>query len=197
MVSGGLDSAYLLRRYLMETDDIVHAHHISMRNAGQARWVPEDAAARSVIKYCEERYRPFGVSESRVDWPFLKHVGWDSDLCIFIGSRVIENLVGDVTLALGWVIEDSRPADAKRRQARGVAGKLWEACRFALDDPEKAAPKIARPLWKKSKKEVVEGLPDDLVKLTWSCRTPVNTQGTWVACGQCHACRVREEALRP
>ncbi len=47
------------------------------------------------------------------------------------------------------------------------------------------------PLAKMTKKEVIETIPFDLLKLTWWCRTPKNKK----RCGMCHSCQEMSEII--
>ena len=47
------------------------------------------------------------------------------------------------------------------------------------------------PLKGMTKKQVMEGLPKDLLELTWYCRTPKNNN----VCGNCITCKEVREAL--
>ena len=88
MLSGGLDSVYLLYHYLTKTDLDVHAHHIVLKTPSEDRWEEEVKASRAVEKYCKNQYRDFQYSESYWEFPFLKYVGWDSDLCLLTASKI-------------------------------------------------------------------------------------------------------------
>ena len=43
MLSGGVDSTFMLYHYLTQTSDAVHAHHISIRYPHLPRWTMERA----------------------------------------------------------------------------------------------------------------------------------------------------------
>ena len=203
MVSGGLDSAALLRHYLRETDWTVHAHHVSLRNVQEPRWQPEDVSCRQVVEWLQERERPFAYKESVLEWPYEHHIGWDSDLFLWLAARIVPNVIGDrVRLALGWVDEDRAPPDAWERQKRGVADRIWDAAIYSMGeiDRDRVVRELERPFYDLRKVDVMGMIPRELLELTWSCRTP-NTHGgegsatMFVPCGRCHACRARYRAM--
>ena len=77
MLSGGLDSCYMLYYYLTQTDHDVHAHYISLRYPSESRWREEDIASRKIVEYCRS-IRVFDYTESRFDIGFKRYVGRDS-----------------------------------------------------------------------------------------------------------------------
>jgi 7-cyano-7-deazaguanine synthase in queuosine biosynthesis len=198
MLSGGVDSTWLLHHYLGETNQRVHAHHISMRYPHQERWRAEDPACERIVAWCRENMREFEYSTSRFDLDFHR-IGWDSDLQLLVASKVALNLgPGPITLALGWCAEDLERPRVRERQERGVTPALWRALCESAGRPnltrDIAMPIVERRL---SKADLVAQLPDDLLELTWSCRSPVFTDGTARPCGRCHACGVRRGAPSP
>jgi 7-cyano-7-deazaguanine synthase in queuosine biosynthesis len=192
MLSGGIDSAYLLYDYLLNTDLPVHAHHISTRFPHD-RWRAEDPAAERVVEWCRSKLRSFEYSTSRFDLD-LPSVGWDSDLQLLVASKVALNLGATrVTLALGWSADDLDIAQIRDRIDRRVVATHWHALcqsayRHAVLNEEIATPLVERGM---SKQDVVSALPSELVSLTWSCRRPVFTDSGPRPCDECHACLSR------
>lgn len=196
MLSGGIDSTYLLYDYVGSTNHPVHAHHISIRYPHQERWRAEDPACRHVVAWCRKHLRDFEYSMSRFDLEF-RGVGWDSDLQLLVASKVALNLGrGRVTVALGWCTDDLERAPVRDRLERGVTTDLWRAlCRSAVGpdlNEEIAMPIVERGL---SKADIVDELPGELLELTWSCRSPILDDGPPSVCGKCHACELRARAL--
>jgi 7-cyano-7-deazaguanine synthase in queuosine biosynthesis len=200
MLSGGVDSAFMLYRYLIETDLPVHAHHISMRYPLEPRWQQEDEATAKIIQNCTNKFRNFNYSESRFDFPFQKYAGWDSDLQLLVASRIAPNLEGDpITVALGWNADDLERASVKDRIERNVTANLWQALCASVYTKKNLNPVLAMPLLEMqlTKQMIIEKMPDDLFALCWSCRQPVLFKNTAVPCGKCHACVERKQAPLP
>ena len=196
MLSGGVDSTFMLYHYLTQTEDAVHVHHISLRYPSEPRWPEEDAASRKIVEYCRE-IRPFGYSESRFDLGFRRFVGRDSDTQLLVAAKVAPNLEGEVHVALGWQYRDIE-ATVQRRY--DVSQKLWQALCDSMDAPfgERVSRKLLFPLYelKVAKREMIRLLPHELLRLTWSCRRPVRSEnGISRVCGTCHACRDIAEAM--
>ena len=66
MLSGGIDSTYVLARMLREFEDEVVVHHIHCLNDSQ-RHVAEQRACNQIVAYCRENYRDFAYSETMID----------------------------------------------------------------------------------------------------------------------------------
>lgn len=199
MFSGGIDSTYMLYHYLMHTEYKVHVHHISMRYPSEPRWQEEDVATRNIIKLAK-KIRPFHYSESRVDFGFYKYVGRDSDTQLLMASKVAPNIKGKVSLALGWLYSDYLEDLENGRAENKVSEKLWDALCNSMDHKygEHISREILLPLveMKLNKKELIEQLPQEFLKLTWSCRKPQKGEnGVSVPCGKCHPCRSIKEVL--
>lgn len=195
MLSGGVDSTWLLHHYLRDTDHRVHAHHISIRYAHQERWRAEDPACERIVAWCRDRFRDFEHSTSRFDLDFHR-IGWDSDLQLLVASKVALNLgPGPITLALGWCTDDLERPRVQARQERGTTPRIWEALCESAGRP-RLNRTIAMPIVERGlgKADLVAALPAELMELTWSCRKPVFVHGTPRPCGECHACGLRIEA---
>jgi 7-cyano-7-deazaguanine synthase in queuosine biosynthesis len=195
MLSGGVDSAYLLQDYLARTEDRMHAHHVSLRYPHQQRWRVEDRACRAIVAWCRRHLRDFEYSTSRFDLRF-RGIGWDSDLFLLVASKVALNLgPGPVQVALGWCVDDLERPIVRDRVERGVTTRIWRALHESIAAPHVAVD-LAFPLVERglTKAELVDGLPQELLELTWSCRQPDFSAQPPRPCGSCHSCRLREKA---
>ena len=192
MLSGGLDSTYVLYKYLRETDLPVHAHHISMMMKTEARWVEENRATQSVLEYCQ-RYRHFTASDSTFEFPY-PYMGWDTDVQLLIGARMAANLdAKSVVVTLGINADDLQRPEIIERNNRNVLTNLWKAARESIDAEhrEKIHPTIHLPFKDVPKWKMMLEMPEELITLTWSCRSPTFSGAP---CGTCHACRARNQA---
>lgn len=134
MFSGGVDSTYLLWKMLTETDDNIHAHHISMRTVAENRWEMEGNATTNIWTELL-KIRPFQISSSVLDLDTLPYTGWDSDAQLYIGARVAAAIEAErVTLTLGVTANDAKRPVIMDRVQRDVLGKLWTALRESIDD---------------------------------------------------------------
>jgi hypothetical protein len=193
MLSGGLDSVYMLYHYLTETRYPLHVHHISLRYPHLNRWRMEDPASREIVDYCRKQYRDFEYSESRFDMEEMNEVGMDSDLHLLVAAKLAPNLIAEkVSLAFGYLCDD----DPLVSGPRGV-DKVWWALLDRVNNKEKVNRNICEPLidLQLTKQYVCENLPDDLLRLCWSCRIPDFTNEPVAPCGWCDTCERIEKSF--
>ncbi len=192
MLSGGLDSCYMLYYYLTQTDHDVHAHHISLRYPSEPRWAQEDVASRKIVEYCRN-LRAFDYTESRFDIGFKRYVGRDSDTQLLMAAKVAPNLRGEVHVALGWENSDFELEVNRHRAKNKITENLWNALYDSIDYPlgEHISREILYPLMEMNmtKARMMAALPQELREITWSCRRPVyDEDGESRPCGQCKPC---------
>jgi 7-cyano-7-deazaguanine synthase in queuosine biosynthesis len=197
MLSGGLDSTYMLHHYLTETEFQVHAHHIAIRYPHLPRWQQEGPAVKKIVAYCRHNYRPFEYSESYFGMGFTHDVGWDSDLQLLVASKVVLNLPPDPTfVALGWCEADLARPEVAARSAQEITPNVWRSLWASIGSRPHIERELAMPLvdMKLSKTDIAKRLPMDLLKLCWSCRAHAAAASDR-PCGQCGSCRVNHAAL--
>lgn len=189
MLSGGLDSTYLLYRALKETNDKVWAHHIILKNLSENRWEAELKATKKIVEYCKN-IRGFGYSESEWGFYFKKYIAWDADVVAFVASQIVPNISlrnEKVVLNTGRVQEDDKIATSIRQMEYSQA--IWEA---STKKYEKLVEKeIAKPIKHLSKKDLMKDMPQELIDMVWYCRHDYNNG---VPCGQCKSCRDMQKA---
>jgi len=190
MLSGGLDSTYVLYKTLKETDDKVWVHHIVLKNSVENRWREELIASREIMKYCQ-KIRSFPYSESEWGFYFKKYFAWDIEIIAFTAAQIVPNIAtkeDSVVLVTGRVKED----DAVRtslRQTEYTQG-LWEAAIKKFGG--KIDKEIHRPLRDKYKSELIAELPLDLLNMVWYCRN----SDAGRPCGKCRSCKDMVEARK-
>ena len=70
MLSGGVDSVSLLKRILLETDELIYAHHVHIKNnEGMEfeRYKKESEAVRKIVPYMKKTFRNFNYTESTIN----------------------------------------------------------------------------------------------------------------------------------
>lgn len=183
-ISGGLDSTYVLWKYLTETDHPVHAHHISLYNKHEFRIHQEDKAVDDVVSWLKKNTRPFRISKSSYINPLG---GKDMTLVLFTMSQICYNLCGadtdKIIVATGRIVEDDERTPIHTQDLVFWAGVKNIGVPIKLE----------RPIRYMNKKEVMNSMPQELVDLTWSCRQPKFINNKAVPCKECHACIERGE----
>ncbi|USG59735.1 hypothetical protein NBZ79_11155 [Sneathiella marina] len=187
MLSGGIDSVYVLAKLLKETDDIVIAHHVHMVN-DEGRFKAEAECCKKIVKWCRDNLRDFGYSESAIDHRGLFAMGFDIIAIGFeagIINRCFEGKFGKAVdrWVTGWCAEEKAvPGRAPHIEA------ICAASSYPLSAPEY----FHLPVIPKA--DQIRYLPDDLLDLCWTCRRPIwNEDGSFDECGICITCELMKD----
>ena len=183
MLSGGLDSAYVLAKLLRETDDDIIAHHIHLITS-TARHKPEAESCRKIVDFCQNEYRPFEYTFSTIDRRGYVYHGKDLISAAFeAGAISASYLMATGNHVNRWTVgislEDNIP-DVRFRNADKV-------CRSNCTKDDAPDLFLLDPI---SQQETIDYLPYNLYKMTWSCRIPQEgDDGSYSPCGDCGTCR--------
>jgi 7-cyano-7-deazaguanine synthase in queuosine biosynthesis len=183
MLSGGVDSTYLLWHYKTKTDCDVHAHHVSYRTAKEPRWSYEDIAVTALEKHFDME-----VQRSVVDYRSLVSTGWDSDTLYLVAAKASASMATQHAVLFGWNTDDMEKRVIQQREASGIYKRLWSTFRDAIHPGRRGfvpeAPRFPLLEMNKCKKDILEELPADVLRLCWSCRKP----RAGYPCGGCEPC---------
>lgn len=177
-VSGGLDSVAMLYKLLIETDEEIHVHHISIRTI-MNRWQAEDRAMNLIVPWLFENVRVFGITTSIVEKPKASDIVIVSHEC----AKIVRNLSIKMpsALARGANAHDMKSAGTGARQR--AAAKKWQELLGS------SAPEIVFPIAAMRRAALWESLPPDLRSLTTSCRRPTIKADEYRACRHCQTCK--------
>jgi hypothetical protein len=187
MLSGGIDSTYVLVKLLRETTDQVLVHHAHLVT-DTGRHLPEAASCKKIVDFCQRRYRTFFFTESTVDHRRFVCHGFDV-LAIGLEAGMVAASFNSVTgkSVLRWTIgvakDDEIPTHRMIQAERccdwncqqGVPPHLFLFPRVDVGDE-------------------VAYLPPELLDMTWSCRMPRGLPHQASACGECKSCKRRARA---
>jgi 7-cyano-7-deazaguanine synthase in queuosine biosynthesis len=183
MFSGGLDSTGVLYKLLTEKEyeeyDI-HVHHIQLKNR-ENRNRAESIAIENIKKYLKtNNFREFKYSETEFKFPDIdKRYFYDVDIYNFIAGNLCWQMSYIEKVAIGRIATD-------------ITNNPMTPRRMTSDNIFSAYTKIEKkfyPLNSFTKQQIVNFLPSDLTKLTWSCRTPIYIKGIPTKCETCMTCR--------
>jgi len=189
MLSGGLDSTYVLCRLLAETDDDIVAHHIAMMNV-ERRWQVEAERVPHILRIAQRIWgRGVPLTRSRVDRRGLDFYGIDMMTVGFEAGLAAMDWAwrGDGRLLDRWTIGTC--AEEGHNEGRFV--HVAACCRANCWPHEPPRFELLLPL--KTKAEQLAWLPPEIAALTWSCRRPRLSRDAagrrrWLECGQCKTC---------
>lgn len=176
MFSGGLDSTGAFWRLIAEGRNI-HAHHLYLVNK-ENRAFAEDKSVKEIVEYMKNAGGRFSYSESFHEYPcYNGNFLWDSDILSFMAGAICLSMKSIKEVAIGMTKSDM----SLNLSARiGRANSIFQA--FGTE-----AVKVY-PVGDLTKKQIYEMLPEDLRRLSWSCRTPVYVGDDIRTCGRCKAC---------
>jgi len=175
MFSGGLDSTGVFYK-LMQTKINLHVHHLYLENP-ENRQKAEEIAVKKITDYMRQ-FGDFTYSESYHKYPdFNGNFIWDSDIFSFAAGNICFSMPSIKNVAIGVTASDDNPNHTNRINR---AHKI-----FAAFDTK--AIKIY-PVLELNKKQIYDMLPEDLRKLTWSCRKPIYKGNEILKCGSCKSC---------
>ncbi|MCD6074290.1 MAG: hypothetical protein K0Q70_1173 [Rhodospirillales bacterium] len=182
MLSGGIDSTYVLARLLRETDDEILVHHVHFLNNSN-RHIPEAAACKKIVDYCRTSYRDFSYTETAIDHRRLVAHGFDVIAAGFEAGVIASSF----HIATGrnvdrWFIGLAAD-DVTMPRVRAKQGQ--ECCEFNC---QSGYPPDLHLYPLVGLQTQIDYLPADLYELTWSCRTPKIEGEAHSACGECSSC---------
>jgi 7-cyano-7-deazaguanine synthase in queuosine biosynthesis len=186
-VSGGLDSTIMAWRLLTTTDEPLHIHYVSLRSKS-GRWKAEDAAMRKIIPWLRAHCRYFDYTTTvRSTSMKIADIAIVSDEC----ARLIES--GKIKRPRAFVrgAQANDYADPSLAGRQKAALENWKA-HFAGE-----APPIEFPVKDITREELVASAPQELIKITWTCRHPRIVNNQFVQCTACKACRELRAAKVP
>jgi 7-cyano-7-deazaguanine synthase in queuosine biosynthesis len=196
MFSGGIDSTAALWHVLHHPEEYgeVHVHHIHIQNI-ETRWQAEAVAVTSILEYMR-KHSPskFTSSESTINTPgfgntFMYDVEVVSYLSGYMTSR--DPKITKVVIAATATDFEMGVNDSVMR------GKRMHNAFHPEEEDHSARIKVY-PQSHMTKAEVYASVPQELARLTWSCRTPRYVNGKAIECGVCKTCKLEmKEIKRP
>jgi 7-cyano-7-deazaguanine synthase in queuosine biosynthesis len=186
MLSGGADSVALLAKLLRETDSPIYAHHINYKNI-LGRDIAEQPASNACVAFCRQHYRNFEFTSSTIDLEFLNGINFPD---VMHTSYIAGQIVIDDS-AIGEVAKVAIADDYTDPNDHNVSTRIELAKNmFNLLVPKESSPTFSYRVKHMTKKNILESMPVELAKLTWSCRVPVQLDERHIQrCGTCRTCK--------
>lgn len=189
VLSGGLDSAYILWKYSQIVEDRpIFTHHIHLYPSWSERLEVEDLAVRKQIEYLN---REVSVRRSTVDTNSGGALIRDVTLALLLSAQEAKDrgckyiLVGDdLPSSIERRMESATLEDYKKRRYLAMAEYVRSVTEDAVD--------ICLAMETHLVKEAYEEMPDDYLALVSSCRKPRVVNQLVKQCGHCHSCKKNE-----
>ena len=174
MLSGGLDSAFMLYKFKNSINH-VHVHHINIINK-ENRHIAESLACKQLLM----AFSNYSYSESTHEMPLYDgNFQWDCDLVCYTAGVICLANPNIHAVMLGDNISDCIYSTAKERVDRSE--RIFNSFNLKC--------KIQYPLIDMTKEDIYNEAPLFIKQLSWSCRTPKYVDGLPVKCGTCKNCR--------
>lgn len=192
LVSGGLDSAYLLWKYSQYSDDI-KCHHVSLLTRGYSpRQQSEKIAVNRQIEYLRQKGKNVKLLTSTIDIDY-DVVGIRDLYSVILSSmhyalyeKCRHIVVGDDLVDAYYRGQSYSRIDEKLAKEVKLVNEFVKTYTYGRCD-------ISMAINGSNLSEVYYEMPEDYRKLIFSCRTPVhinneNSIRMFEACGKCSSC---------
>ncbi|MEQ8443791.1 MAG: class I SAM-dependent methyltransferase [Alphaproteobacteria bacterium] len=192
MLSGGIDSVYVLQRLLRESEDEIIAHHIHFINIEGRDRAEADACAR-IVEHLKKTVRPFVYTESAIDRRRFQGFGMDDmavafEVGVISTSFMIDRGFGIDRWTSGTCLEEELEYYGEQEVER-FEHVLNTAAASCYPNP---APRFFQ-LKIIPKRDQMTYMGPELVDLCWTCRAPVWDGDTPRECGTCKTCSLMNE----
>ena len=183
LFSGGIDSTAALLWMLDNTDDNIEVHHIILKDRSN-RWEWELEACDKIFKWMTKNKRSFEYTESIID---LGIEGGVLDMYIYMwlaGLKSQEKRGMLDRIVTGRLKPFNNKISQRRKNRTERVEKMLEILvSHSFDEEEKVPrpmespnqtiqPEAFKPLLEMTKKEVIDSLPEELLKMCYYCRVP-------------------------
>ena len=185
VLSGGLDSAYLLWRYAQVVKDRpIHVHFIELYPSFSPRNRVEDMALIKQIEYID---RDVSVTRSILDTTAKVSLLRDVSLGLMLSGEIAmqkgcEYIAAgdDLPTALHRGLPNSVEDPREAAMFKAVSGFIRAETKGVVD--------IVFSFETHKLQKAYEEMPDDYMGLAVSCRRPIIDNGRVTSCGSCHSC---------
>jgi 7-cyano-7-deazaguanine synthase in queuosine biosynthesis len=182
--SGGIDSTFILWKYLKENPDkVLLVHHINLCNR-EGRQDFERMAVRNILNWLKENgYDNFEYVETTYIQPKKFYIQYDLFFYLGYSTPVLFNTYR----TLRYVLRSTISSDLD--QAHNLRERRAEIVCFTILG---YMPRWVKENHKNSKKDEIKKMPKELFDLTWWCRKPNKNK----PCHKCHTCKIVDKALK-
>lgn len=188
-LSGGIDSTYLLWKYLKEGRNVL-VHHCSIKNF-EGRIVPESIAVNKILKWLiRNNLNNFKFLNSYFDYGNLNFIVRDIEVIGFLTGVILRNPlhknIKEIAISANANDESNNPNEqsvVRRKELLSSIMPRKEFEGYELDC------QISFPIINMTKKEIMKDMPKDLLELCWFCRKPIADGDTFLPCKKCKTCK--------
>lgn len=189
MLSGGIDSVYVLARLLHDSDDEIIAHHIHFINP-EGRDRAEKMACERIVAHLRETVRPFVYTESAIDRRRFQAFGMD-DMAVAFEVGVVSN---SFLIDRGHGIDRWTSGTCLEEELEYYGSTEVERFEHVLNTAAASCYPNPAPRFFQleiiAKRDQIAYMGEVLTDLCWTCRAPVwESKATPKECGACKTCK--------
>ena len=186
MLSGGLDSIFILWDALANTKRKILAHHVELIN-GENRHQIETEACNKVVDWLKIHCRDFHYNSSTIDRTNLSHFGMDLAAVGFEAGLAAQSYSQRTNETVDfWQIGHCLDEGHGWPMLWANVLNCAKAGSFPFDPPRY----LERELIPKAEQRRL--MPEEIVAFSWGCRRPIEENGLTKACGLCKTCKSRQ-----
>jgi 7-cyano-7-deazaguanine synthase in queuosine biosynthesis len=181
-LSGGVDSAYVLWKWLVENpNEYCLVHHIKLMNY-EKRHDNELIAVDKILRWLDSKgLKNYFYVQNTFDYGNFTSVITDSEMCGFNAGILLR---GSRWSSINKILLPIYNVDLRRSKMQ-KGGREHNRLEIMRATSKRDDYEVVYPLINMSKSDVVRAIPKDLLDLCWYCRVPLNGE----KCGTCFTCK--------
>ena len=175
-LSGGIDSTYVLWKWLLENpDDYCLVHHITFNynNNEDARTEKQLQSVDNILRWFDSQgLDNYFYLQNEFDYGNFTSIIYDVEICGFLSGVILRSpRWSNIDTIILPIYNKLSNREERRRMVTNITSK--KDMNFIY------------PLSGISKDQVMESMPNELLSLCWYCRSPIDG----MKCGECHSCK--------
>jgi len=201
-LSGGIDSTYLLWKLLSEGRSVL-VHSCKMINHEGRAYAEQDAVKKIIDWLNKNNFKNFKYIETEFNYGTMERIIRDIEVVYFITAAILRDpknkTIKELAVSANAHDESNNPNEQSVVRRREILKTISPRKEFEGYDSEAI---LTFPIISKTKKQLIEEMPEELFKLTWFCRKPISLDQNkkileknspdakyWLACQKCTPCR--------
>jgi len=168
-----------------EPERKLHVHHLSIQGwENNTKHLAEQAAVQNIIEYLADF--DFIYSENAYQFD---HRAFDQMVYYYHAACLAASDLSIKEVAIGRIKTDPDLEDERRVSPTKAGRAIFEIVIETWPTRKSHRPKLIFPVEELNKQELIELLPEELFRMTCSCRKPRIVQNILEVCGRCRKCR--------
>jgi 7-cyano-7-deazaguanine synthase in queuosine biosynthesis len=207
-LSGGIDSTYLLWKLLSDGKSVL-VHNCKITNH-EGRVYAEQNAIKKILEWLKENnLSNFKYIQTEFNYGNMERIIRDIEVVYFITAAILRDQknksIKELAVSANAHDESNNPKEQSVVRRREILKSISPRKEFEGYDSEAV---LSFPIINKTKKDLIDEMPEELFRLTWFCRKPISLDqdnnlleknspnaSKWLACKKCTPCKHVMSAL--